>query len=318
MKLELLPPALIIAYARPNGVRSLIESCIKNGVIRIYVAIDGPKENTSVNRQKEILNVIESFKDCDEVTIIVLAHSKNLGVGVAVITAIDWFFSLENFGYILEDDLTVDSGFFKFSKSALHLFANDQRVFMICGTEITSSNPDSIEAIWCNYPMIWGWSSWKNRWLVMRKELLLRKSTSYVSKTSIRDNYWAVGANRVLDGKVDTWDTPLAASFVSNHWLSILPPVNLVRNEGNDIDASHTSEDSLGLNLPILNLKDQIDFFSRSNVDQVSIYNALLEKKVFKIRIRHYFLPLYGKILDKIKFKKQLSSLSERLYLVEI
>jgi hypothetical protein len=296
----------------------LIESCIENGVKRIYVAIDGPKENSSGNRQTEILDVIELFKDHKEISFFTLLHSKNLGVGVAVITAIDWFFTLENFGHILEDDLRVNSGFFEFSKRALRLFAQDQRVLMICGTEITGNNPNSTEAIWCHYPMIWGWSTWKNRWLVMRRELLQSKSTSHFSKTSIRDNYWAVGANRVQDGKVDTWDTPLAASFVHHRWLSILPPVNLVSNKGNDTNASHTSKDSFGLNLPIQNLKDKIDFFSGLNIDQISIYNTSLEKNVFRIRIRHYFLPLYGRIFDKARYKNKLRPLSERLNLIEI
>lgn len=318
MTLELSPPALIIAYARPEGVKSLIESCIENGVKRIYVAIDGPKEDSSFNRQGKILDVIELFKGYKEISFFTLTHSKNLGVGVAVITAIDWFFSLEDFGYILEDDLVVNSGFFEFSKSALHLFAHDQRVFMICGTEITGNNPNSTEAIWCHYPMIWGWSTWKNRWLVMRRELLLSKSTSQFSKTSIRDNYWAVGANRVLDGKVDTWDTPLAASFVNHRWLSILPPVNLVSNEGNDTNASHTSKDSFGLNLPIQNLKEKIDFLSRFREDQISIYNKSLEKNVFRIRVRHYFLPLYGRIFDKVRYRNKLRPLSERLNLIEV
>lgn len=309
-----MPPVLIISYSRPNGVRSLIESCINNGVKDLYIAIDGPKNGESGFFQNEILNVISSYSQIKALKINVLRRQINLGVGVGVISAIDWFFSHEKYGHILEDDLFVDSGFFDFSRLALTKFADDRSVYMISGTEIMGNSSNS--AHWCNYPMIWGWSTWVDRWLEMRRGLLNRKRERFPLYFSPRHNYWAVGANRVLDGKVDTWDTPLAAEFISRKWLCLLPPCNLVSNHGNDASASHTTWESFGLNLPVSRLTSNIDFVSNSTKYQIRSYNRQLEKQVFKIQKRHAMLPIYSLIADRENFKLTQPPLNERLKLV--
>ena len=245
-------PALIIAYARPDGVRNLIQSCVTNEVTNIYVAIDGPKSEEMKFKQDQIIEVINSFRRIPGLTITVLKREKNLGVGVGVISAIDWFFEQEESGHILEDDLTVTADFFSFSRVCLAQFSENLKVYMISGTEITGLDTGESSVFWSNYPMIWGWSTWRDRWINMRKGLLQKKSLTFSNFFSYTSNYWMVGANRVLDGLVDTWDTPLAAEFHSREWLTVLPPVNLVSNFGDDGNASHTQGGSIGLNLPIL------------------------------------------------------------------
>ena len=308
-----IPPVLIISYSRPNGVRNLIESCINNGVSDVYVAIDGPKMGSDGSLQNKILQVVTSFSDVKDLNIRILQRQKNLGVGVGVITAIDWFFSHENFGHILEDDLKVDSGFFDFSREALTKFIDDRNVFLISGTEITGDNTISNSAHWCNYPMIWGWSTWADRWILMRQRLLERKKTKFPLLSSAKHNFWAIGANRVLDGKVDTWDTPLAAEFFANRWMCLIPPRNLVSNLGNDENASHTFDGSHGLNLPIAKLTGTVDFDERFNVSDVKNYNEQLERFVFKIQKKHALLPIFSRLKDQGTYKQFNIPLSERL-----
>lgn len=309
----LIPPVLIISYSRPNGVRDLIQSCINNGVSDVYVAIDGPKFGNDGILQSDILQVVQSFSGVNNLNIRVLKRSKNLGVGVGVITAIDWFFSHEKFGHILEDDLKVDSGFFNFSREARAEFTNDKNVFIISGTEMNGNLPNSNSAHWCNYPMIWGWSTWADRWALMRIELLGRKKAKFPFPSSAQHNFWAVGANRVLDGKVDTWDTPLAAAFLYNKWLCLLPPSNLVSNFGNDMNASHTFEGSHGLNLPISRLSKDIDFYTKFTDTDIKKYNWQLERNVFKIKRKHALLPLYSHLNDWGTYDRNNTPLEERL-----
>jgi hypothetical protein len=307
------PPVLIISYSRPDGVRNLIQACTDNGVSDVYVAIDGPKMGSDGRLQNEILQVISSFSNVKDLNIRVLQRQKNLGVGVGVITAIDWFFSQEKFGHILEDDLKVDSGYFNFSREALTKFTNDKNVFIISGTEITGNNTILNSAHWCNYPMIWGWSTWADRWIIMRQGLLERKKTRFPLLSSARHNFWAVGANRVLDGKVDTWDTPLAAEFISNQWLCLIPPRNLVSNFGNDANASHTFNGSHGLNLPIHKFICNVDFRTNFTETNIKNYNKQLEKEVFKIQRKHALLAIYSRLKDRDNHKRVIPPLIERL-----
>ncbi len=308
-----IPPVLIISYSRPNGVKNLIETCIKNGVLDLYVAIDGPKTGSDGSLQNEIYQIALSFSAVKDLNIKILRRRRNLGVGVGVITAIDWFFSYEKFGHILEDDLRVDSGFFDFSREALAKFTGDKNIFVISGTEITGDNGASNSANWCNYPMIWGWSTWADRWTEMRHALLGRKRAKFPSFSSAKHNFWAIGANRVLDGKVDTWDTPIAAEFFTNRWMCLIPPRNLVSNLGNDENASHTFEGSHGLNLPIAKLTGIVDFDKRFNESDIRKYNEQLERVVFNIQRKHALLPIYSRLKDRGTYKQANIPLAERL-----
>jgi hypothetical protein len=306
-------PALIISYARPEGVRDLIESCVSNGVTEIFIAIDGPKSDALRSRQVSIFEVVKSFSHVPNLKLKVLKQQRNLGVGVGVISAIDWFFSEVECGHILEDDLRVSSGFFQFSRDCLTHLGQDSRVMMVSGTEITSLWKDENSVLWSNYPMIWGWSTWRDRWLEMREGLLMRKSLMTLNSLSPRNLFWSIGANRVLDGKVDTWDTPLAAEFVFRGWLSVIPPVNLVSNFGDDGNASHTQSNTLGLNLPIQNLPSGLEILNSKNLARIETYNKYLEKNIFRIRLKHLFLPIYSLLFDRFKYKIQHEPLRERL-----
>jgi hypothetical protein len=152
----------------------------------------------------------------------------------------------------------------------------------------------------------------------MRSGLLGRKKAKFPFPSSAKHNFWAVGANRVLDGKVDTWDTPLAAAFFFNNWLCLLPPSNLVSNFGNDMNASHTFEGSHGLNLPISQLSDDVDFYAEFTETDIKDYNRQLERNVFKIRRKHTLLPLYSYLKDRDTYERVNTPLDQRLNFVSM
>jgi hypothetical protein len=307
------PAVLILAFLRHNGVKRLIESCLENKVSRIYISIDGPRSDSDKSKQEEMLEIIQMFQSSTSTQITVQRHEQNLGVGVGVISGLDWFFSHEDSGHVLEDDLHVDSNFFTFSRLALMEFENDKSVKMISGSQIIPTSPVGKDAHWSNYPMIWGWSSWSNKWKEMREGLLERKSFVFFQKGSHVTNFWAIGANRVLDGKVDTWDTPLAAEFHRQKWFCVIPPSNLVTNSGDDPLAFHTKGDTFGLNLPISKLLPNIDFYALSSLECVDSYNKRLEKLVFKVKRRHFLSPLYSHLVKRNQLILKKAPLAKRL-----
>ena len=121
-----------------------------------------------------------------------------------------------------------------------------------------------------------------------------------------------------MDGKVDTWDTPLAAEFISNRWLCLIPPRNLVSNFGNDANASHTFNGSHGLNLPISKFIGEADFRTRFTETNIKNYNMRLEKDVFKIKRKHALLAIYSRLKDRGNYKRVNTPLIERLNSVYI
>jgi hypothetical protein len=295
---------LIIGYARPDGISNLLKTLTSAGVREVYLAIDGPKNASDKIRHKKIEIEIKKFQSNTRNRIHVRKRVKNLGVAGGVLNSIDWFFSHEKSGLIIEDDLLVSKDFFEFALRALEKFKNDPRIWMISGTQIFPNHNTPTKIEWTNYPMIWGWAGWADKWELMRNSLLEKKTIKINNLLDYRYLYWAVGANRALSGKVDTWDTPLAFEFMNQGKFCITPPVNLISNTGNDAVSTNTNSPNNTMNLEIKYLNNNYRLISKPNQIFVKKYNSLLEKEVFKIRKRHIFIPYYSLIFDFFKFPK--------------
>lgn len=268
------------------------------------MSVDGPKSESDKINQIKIENEVIKYSQNSKTKIHLRQHSENLGVAGGVISAIDWFFSFEEMGVILEDDLLISEGFLTFTLMGLETYKNNPRVWMVSGTQIIPDVKDHVTAVWTNYPMIWGWGSWKEKWIEMRTSLLRRKKIKFINLGNKIYLYWAVGGNRALSGKVDTWDTQLAFEFNLQKKLCLLPPVNLVSNIGTDEVASHTKINHETMSLEIQPLDKNCIIRVEPERSRLLNYNAALESEVFKIKLRHLLLPYYSIFFDFIKFPK--------------
>jgi len=297
-------PVLIVAYSRPEGISYLLRILETVGVTRVYIAIDGPKNLKDKNIQESIKIEIDKYINKSSIKIRVMTQSENLGVANGVISAIDWFFSCEELGIILEDDLRISEDFYQYAAQALEKYRIDPNVWMISGTQLFPAELNAQKCAWTNYPMIWGWAGWSKKWDEMRQSLLKTKHIGLKHLIDRRYIYWAIGANRALDGKVDTWDTPLAFEFFIRKKLCLLPPVNLVSNIGNDEVSSHTKNFNETLHLNTHSIDAKYSLPNMPDEKDLSDYNKVLEDNIFRIRNKHIFLSYYSYLLDFIKFPK--------------
>ena len=295
---------LIIAYTRPNGVSQLMKVLTSLEVRDIYVSLDGPRNEIDKTNNIEITEMVIRYSKLTKTRIHINQHPRNLGVAAGVLSAVDWFFSKEEMGVILEDDLVLGKDFLKFTLEGLISYRNDQRVWMISGTQVFSDFVGSATVVWTNYPMIWGWGGWREKWFLMRSSLLTRKKIRLRNLLNRVDLYWIVGSNRALSGKVDTWDTQLAYEFLIQKKLCLLPPVNLVTNVGSDKFASNSKIENETMNMQTHQLPDPFDINSQPDEFEVIKYNSMLEQRVFRIKLRHLLVPYYSMLFDFIKFPK--------------
>jgi hypothetical protein len=294
--------ALIIGYSRPSGVHTLLNSLKSNHVERVYVSIDGPRNESDKINQDKIQEILKDFKENAGLEVFVKSNVTNLGVAAGVLSAIDWFFSNEEEGLILEDDLVVGDDFYRFASVGLEKFSNDSTVWMISGTQLFPNQTSDASETWTNYPMIWGWAGWAKKWRVMRVALLQPKKVPVLKLANPRHLFWSIGANRALNGKVDTWDIPLAYEFWSLGKICILPPVNLISNVGDDDSSTHTSSDNSALRQKIQVLPKDFQYSGVGDLNEINSYNHKLESTIFRVRRRHFFLPYYSVLLDWWRF----------------
>lgn len=286
-------PILILAHQRADCVVRIIDIAIKEGVKRIYISIDGPK-NEYASLQQHLLNehLARIQDDNCEVNIEIRRVTSNLGLVQAVLSGIDWIFENEETAIIMEEDLYPDPTFFKFCNESLNYYQNDQRVFSISGNNFLEGSTNSTS--FSSYPLIWGWATWKNRWEAARpflsgKQVL--KSLDY-RPTSVA-GFWNAGLIRCRFGVLQSWALPFAAYSRMNAFVNVYPGVNLVKNVGFDELATHTFVDD--------HRKDA-ESMSDTNLDSVkipsnsSIIDKELESDFYQIQLRHIFSPLIAVI----------------------
>ena len=102
--ITLTSPVLFLIFNRPETTQQVFSAIKKAKPPRLYVAADGPRSDYP--NEAESCEIVRSIAtnvdwDCEVKT---LFRETNLGCGLAVTNAIDWFFEQESEGIILEDD----------------------------------------------------------------------------------------------------------------------------------------------------------------------------------------------------------------------
>ncbi len=294
------PALLLIGYQRTESLGQILSMADLAGIKKIYVSIDGPKalDSRSLSIQSHIREILRTFEKRFGGELYVRFHKRNRGCAAAVISSCEWAFEFEHSLFILEDDCIPSIEFFDFVNAHKGALQSVDNLMMICGSQFAPESVTEGNAVYSKYPLIWGWFTTSSKWQVMRQAYLsqtpIPKSHSAISKAELR--YWRAGAKRARLGRVDAWDTVLASYFVENGLKSILPPVPLVTNIGNDKFATHTKGENEFLNIEVGVLAPSGYILAR--VDKVDIW---LKSHFYKISIRHLFTTRLTEMIDFFK-----------------
>lgn len=167
-----------------------------------------------------------------------MIRERNLGCRTAISSAINWFFSKEDEGIILEDDCFPSIAFFHFSEQMLEKYRHDERVMMICGTNpMIEVNTLSEDYLFSRHFMVWGWATWKRAWSNYDVDM---KLWDKVDKSQIRcllnDFIYSKYLEKSFDLSrkkiINSWDFQWVFCCLINNGLSIVPKLNLISNIG--------------------------------------------------------------------------------------
>lgn len=246
--MQLESPILFIVFNRLECTKQVFNEIQKAKPKRLYISSDGSRDEIENEDFKvlEVRNYILNNIDW-ECQVKTLFHDKNLGCKKAVSKGIDWFFTNEEQGIILEDDCLPSSSFFTFCDSLLNYYKYDERVFVITGNNFQNSSfRINYSYYFSIYNHCWGWATWKRAWI--KNDLNLSFYSSYVESKEWKEKFpiqrsrifWERLFKKCINGEIDTWDYQWMASVWYNNGLTITPSVNLVTNIGFSMDATHT------------------------------------------------------------------------------
>lgn len=238
---------LFLVFNRLNTTQQVFGAIRQAKPPKLYIAADGPRENKEgeVAAVQSVRDYIMSNIDW-ECEVKTLFRDKNLGCKYAVSGAIDWFFTQEEQGIILEDDCLPSQSFFWYCENLLDKYRHDDSICLISGYG-RGSEPfiKNADYGFCKYALIWGWASWARVWKKYDPEMsdwprFSKQVLRNISKKRGTRRYWFDAFSLTYKHQIDTWDYQLHYFLQKNGGKSIVPRLNLISNIGFGADATHT------------------------------------------------------------------------------
>lgn len=253
-------PILLISFNRPKHTRKVLEVVVSQDPTDLYVFQDGARTNNVSDTMKcnEVRNVIDELTSGTQIHVHKLYSDKNLGCGPGPMTALNWFFSENDYGIILEDDAVPHPDFFPFCEELLVRYKNDLEVRAIGSMHLdTKTYGDGSYYFSMMNRTLCAWATWARAWKdfdlyhgeVTRKQFD-QCLKDYGCGLRMRE-YWC---ERLAEVQKDayhhsSWDQQFWMSIWLHHGKGIMPNVNLSSNIGFGAEATHTfSSESVGSN----------------------------------------------------------------------
>ena len=251
---------LIIGYKRATEIKRVIEKVSEFRPKKLYLAMDGPKDLKEnllcLNARKAALESINW--DCSIKT----HFSKdNKGLREFILSSIDWFFSHEKEGLILEDDILIHPEFPKFARYLIH--KENIGCISACTFDsyLKSNQKNPNFTFLSKIPSIWGWYCTKKTWESFRNwERPKESPIIYFIKLKKRIGFWqsfifAMIIDYINQNKLSTWDYDFAYFLIIKNKFTIFPGICMAENIGNSSLATNSkSENDLSPKLSKYNI----------------------------------------------------------------
>ena len=309
---------LILAYNRYEKFKRCIKTLNRQGIKKIFLSIDGPRNKNDKKNQRKIISYCKKNKLSMEIKINQL--KTNNGCRLGPIKGISWFFSHNQYGVILEDDVILSRKCMEaFSYLLDKYFRNEEYLSISSFNELSNNKIENLYAmpLWRSF----GWASWAHKW----------ESHINFSKKIKNNNMWDLYKLMPKDFRsiktvqlvkasqlnlLDAWDYEFNFSHLINMKKSLtIGGINCL-NYGYDDTATHTTHlDSIGIDFQLfaereIDLKNIMHFennklipiFSKCGFTFNKAFN--FKKNLFDfLRFKFYSFIFYLRIIKRIMNK---------------
>jgi len=265
-------PVLVCAYNRPLHTSRVLEQLQRINATRVFIHLDGESFEESANRE----NILKTRKLVQEFTVRnkswkLLIENDNLRLRKSMTSALNWFFELNEFGIVLEDDCYPSQDFFDYSEAAIKLLKSTD-IATFSGTRFSPWRSNSTSKTPITY--VWGWGTTREIWLESIKaplqinpEFIQSNLKALGTEGSRLSSYWIkilsaqcfadnpelmeingytrndIGKS-LIDSTRQSWDYTFVLSLLAGNntnrlLYSLRPPVNLISNSGFGLNSTH-------------------------------------------------------------------------------
>jgi hypothetical protein len=298
---------LLLFFNRHDTLKSVIESVKLYKPSRVYLASDGARSHIEgeVEQVRQVRDYVLSQIDWD-CEVKTLFRDENLGCKKAVHEAVQWFFSQEEKGIVLEDDIVPSLNFFHFCEDALERFKDDKRIGSITGRN-ELGEWGSHDLFTASRFQCWGWASWSDRILGLNVDFGYDKDIDYskLYENSMWEErcYLDSVLGLLQTNQVNSWAYAYDLNFKKIKQLQIYPKLNMVKNIGFGEAGTHSSS----------RLSDKV-FFYEGFQPSLNYTNIFDDKSYIKQKLRSEYggiFQLY--FMRHIRYLKWLRKLRRKV-----
>lgn len=249
-------PILLITFNRPTHTKRVLEAILQANPVELYVFQDGARDGNDNDVQKcaEVRQVIdEMVAQRSSLNVHRFYSDVNLGCGPGPMTGLNWFFTENEMGIIIEDDAVPHPDFFGYCEELLEKYKDDESIRAIGSMHLDSATyGDGSYYFSMMNRTFCAWATWARAWKdfdlyhrgVTRKQFN-RVLKDYGCALRMRE-YWC---DRLAEVQKDalggtSWDQQFWMSIWLHHGKGIMPNVNLSSNIGFDEFGTHTTDAS--------------------------------------------------------------------------
>ena len=232
-------PVLFETFVRDDLARQVFEAIKKAQPRKLYFYSNkGRDKDHEIERNEKIRSWVKEIDwNCELHTFF---RDECVDVYTSLKGAVDWVFDTEESAIILEDDIVPTLAFFDFCDQMIEKFKNDRRVWYVSGDNFNELNPGGYDYIFSRYHWMYGWATWKDRWLSVPwnnpqiDEFVRSGFCRQLFKTNLqgvrRENQLLNIKDFVL--KTKCWDYLFGLAADQNNSCGVFPKQHLITNIG--------------------------------------------------------------------------------------
>jgi len=295
---------LLLVFRRVDTTALVLDALRQARPLRLYVAADGfvPGDAPMERACQATRDLVEASVDWPCQLKLRYANG-NRGCRAGVSEALDWFFTEEPEGIVLEDDIVPNPSFFGFCEELLERYRHDNRIGAITGLSLLPGQPrDPGDYRFSIYNHCWGWASWRRAWRLYDADL--KTWPEFRQQDRLKQiggrsfsRYFGGHLEQVRLGRCDTWDYIWSYSLWRHGMLTCVPAVNLVRNIGlAHPDATHTHHRSVPWDGRLYGPAEAGDLVFPLNHPAVILADQQWDREIFRC---HHHPVLWKRLISR-------------------
>lgn len=241
------PAVLVVFWKRADNLEQLLPKILESNPARLYLAGDGPRpDNQEDEKACSSARLVHEKIDwnCEVKT---RFPAQNLGARENILSAMEWFFSAEEKGILLEDDIIPSQFFWRYSSELLERYRDEENFFQISGLSPGKGFLGDHRAIHLTrIQHVWGLATWRRSWDFFannvlggsESELKAQFEQKFATPTPL-EKVFLERALRETRGEDDNWDASWNLAALLSDSRCVVPPLTLVANVGVGEGALH-------------------------------------------------------------------------------